>query len=149
MNNRKAFIDFVQGLLNLNPHERWTPQQARLHPFVLGEPLKKPFVPPPHLGRNVPSSVSIPNAQPPPPPPPQNQPPPSPQDSQDMVKRPYGGLPTTPQRNNTRTYDAASYQRHLEQQQAYSSAAQQAAYQQATQSKNPYALPDSGPTGGM
>ena len=50
MVNRLAFIDFVQGLLNLDPEQRWTPQQARLHPFVLGEPLLAPFVPPPrHL----------------------------------------------------------------------------------------------------
>ncbi|KAI9594637.1 kinase-like domain-containing protein [Syncephalis fuscata] len=35
--NRLAFIDFLQGLLNLNPFERWSPQQARLHPFILGE----------------------------------------------------------------------------------------------------------------
>ncbi|BGP25320.1 hypothetical protein Rt10032_c04g1905 [Rhodotorula toruloides] len=50
MRNRIAFIDFVQGLLHLDPEQRWTPQQARLHPFVLGEPLLAPFVPPPrHL----------------------------------------------------------------------------------------------------
>ncbi|KPV77680.1 uncharacterized protein RHOBADRAFT_33837, partial [Rhodotorula graminis WP1] len=50
MINRLAFIDFVQGLLNLDPEQRWSPQQARLHPFVLGEPLLAPFVPPPrHL----------------------------------------------------------------------------------------------------
>ncbi|CAG8781519.1 22794_t:CDS:2, partial [Gigaspora margarita] len=37
MQNRLAFIDFVQGLLNLNPIERWSPQQAKLHPFITGE----------------------------------------------------------------------------------------------------------------
>ncbi|KAI8917441.1 kinase-like domain-containing protein [Entophlyctis helioformis] len=37
MNNRRAFIDFLHGLLNLNPHERWSPQQAKMHPFVTGE----------------------------------------------------------------------------------------------------------------
>lgn len=36
-NSRVAFIDFVQGLLNLDPVARWTPQQARLHPFITGE----------------------------------------------------------------------------------------------------------------
>ncbi|KAK9477367.1 kinase-like domain-containing protein [Lipomyces japonicus] len=34
MQNRVQFIDFVQGLLNMNPFERWTPQQARMHGFV-------------------------------------------------------------------------------------------------------------------
>jgi serine/threonine protein kinase len=42
--NRAAFIDFVQGLLNLNPIERWSPQQARLHPFITGEKFIRPYV---------------------------------------------------------------------------------------------------------
>jgi dual specificity protein kinase YAK1 len=44
LNNRASFIDFCQGLLNLNPIERWSPQQARLHPFITGEKFTKPFV---------------------------------------------------------------------------------------------------------
>jgi dual specificity protein kinase YAK1 len=44
LNNRASFIDFCQGLLNLNPVTRWTPQQARLHPFITGEKWTKPFV---------------------------------------------------------------------------------------------------------
>ncbi|EKM80676.1 hypothetical protein AGABI1DRAFT_36909 [Agaricus bisporus var. burnettii JB137-S8] len=44
MANRAAFIDFCQGLLNLNPVTRWTPQQARMHPFITGEKFTKPFV---------------------------------------------------------------------------------------------------------
>lgn len=43
MNNRLSFIDFVQGLLNMNPIERWSPQQARLHPFITGEKWTKPW----------------------------------------------------------------------------------------------------------
>ena len=43
MNNRMAFIDFCQGLLNMNPIERWSPQQARLHPFITGEKWTKPW----------------------------------------------------------------------------------------------------------
>ena len=43
MNNRMSFIDFVQGLLNMNPIERWSPQQARLHPFITGEKWTKPW----------------------------------------------------------------------------------------------------------
>ncbi|GAA5975265.1 hypothetical protein JCM11641_005908 [Rhodosporidiobolus odoratus] len=65
MRNRIAFIDFVQGLLHLDPEQRWSPQQARLHPFVLGEPLLAPFVPPPrHIAagfgkRESPTSGSV------------------------------------------------------------------------------------------
>jgi len=46
MQNRHAFIDFLKGLLQLNPLERWSPQQARSHPFVTGEKYVGPFVPP-------------------------------------------------------------------------------------------------------
>jgi serine/threonine protein kinase len=43
---REAFADFISGLLNLNPLERWSPQQARLHPFISGEKWDGPFTPP-------------------------------------------------------------------------------------------------------
>ncbi|KAF1948054.1 kinase-like protein [Clathrospora elynae] len=46
MANRAAFIDFAQGLLNLNPLERWTPAQAKLHPFITQSKFTGPFVPP-------------------------------------------------------------------------------------------------------
>jgi dual specificity protein kinase YAK1 len=46
MVNRNAFIDFAQGLLNLNPLERWTPNQAKLHPFITQQKYTGPFVPP-------------------------------------------------------------------------------------------------------
>lgn len=46
MANRHAFIDFAQGLLNLNPLERWTPNQAKLHPFITQQKYTGPFVPP-------------------------------------------------------------------------------------------------------
>jgi dual specificity protein kinase YAK1 len=46
MANRTAFIDFAQGLLNLNPLERWTPAQARLHPFITQAKYTGPFIPP-------------------------------------------------------------------------------------------------------
>ncbi|CAO3699641.1 unnamed protein product [Rhizopus stolonifer] len=44
--NRLAFIDFLQGLLKLNPIERWSPQQAKQHPFITGERVDFPFQPP-------------------------------------------------------------------------------------------------------
>src|SRR4051812_4738951 len=61
MQSRLAFIDFVQGLLNLNPIERWSPQQAKLHPFITGEKFVGKFVPPMQL--KSPSKVSASTAQ--------------------------------------------------------------------------------------
>ena len=49
MSNRHAFIDFVRGLLNINPLERWSPQQAKLHPFITQQKYTGPFVPPMNL----------------------------------------------------------------------------------------------------
>lgn len=49
MNNRIAFIDFVRGLLNINPLERWSPHQAKLHPFITQQKFTGPFVPPMNL----------------------------------------------------------------------------------------------------
>ena len=44
---RECFLDFLQGLLKYNPLERWTPQQARKHPYITGEPWTGlPFQPP-------------------------------------------------------------------------------------------------------
>ena len=34
---RQSFIDFVTGLLNMDPIKRWSPQQAKQHPFITGE----------------------------------------------------------------------------------------------------------------
>lgn len=45
MANREAFIDFVHGLLNINPLERWSPQQARTHPFITQQKFTGPFQP--------------------------------------------------------------------------------------------------------
>jgi dual specificity protein kinase YAK1 len=49
LNNRVAFIDFVRGLLHINPLERWSPQQAKLHPFITQQKFTQPFVPPMNL----------------------------------------------------------------------------------------------------
>lgn len=53
MNNRVAFIDFVRGLLNINPLERWSPQQAKLHPFITQQKYTGPFVPPVNLKSTI------------------------------------------------------------------------------------------------
>ncbi|KAJ5090570.1 hypothetical protein N7532_009254 [Penicillium argentinense] len=49
LNNRVAFIDFVRGLLAINPLERWSPQQAKLHPFITQQKFTGPFMPPMNL----------------------------------------------------------------------------------------------------
>ena len=45
MYNRQSFLDFLKGLLNLNPLERWSPLQAIQHPFITGEPFTGPYIP--------------------------------------------------------------------------------------------------------
>lgn len=62
MANRTAFIDFVAGLLNINPLERWSPQQAKLHPFITGEPFTQPWQPPP--AAETPAPVPEPEPEP-------------------------------------------------------------------------------------
>lgn len=61
---RSAFIDFIRGLLNMNPLERWSPQQAKLHPFVTGDRFTGPFVPPAFRSNKKPTAE---NPLPPPP----------------------------------------------------------------------------------
>ncbi|EPQ29288.1 uncharacterized protein PFL1_03043 [Pseudozyma flocculosa PF-1] len=120
--NRNSFIDFVSGLLNMDPHERWTPQQAKLHPFITGEKFTKPFRPP--ATSFVPSSTALAKPKAP-----------------DAAKHPYGGLPQTSARPSGKSFqDAAAYNQHLAQQQAYNSAHQAAAARQAQPAiNNPYA----------
>ncbi|TFY67912.1 hypothetical protein EVJ58_g1337 [Rhodofomes roseus] len=121
MNNRASFIDFCQGLLNMNSIERWTPQQARMHPFITGEKWTKPWTP---TGQ----------------PPPQVSPPAS---GGTDPKRPYGGLvPSQPK--GTRAYqDAAAYNQHLAQHQAYTAQAQAASQAAQNVYRNPYVNPQS------
>lgn len=154
--NRIAFIDFVKGLLNINPIERWSPQQARLHPFILGEPLREPFLPIKlgfagtsnsgvdrllDYGQKSHSSSG---------PAPINTTPShqttigSSSNESPSVKRPYGGLPAAPTRSAQKVYDAAAYSQLQAQQQvinAQAAAMRQHQAQAAQQSQNPYALP--------
>lgn len=124
MNNRASFIDFCQGLLNMNPIERWSPQQARMHPFITGEKWSKPWTP-----AGQPSQQMSPPASTGPDP-----------------KRPYGGLvPSQPK--GTRAYqDAASYNQHLAQHQAYTAQAQAASQAAQNVYRNPYITPTNSQT---
>lgn len=63
MNNRVAFIDFVRGLLTTNPLERWSPQQAKLHPFITQQKFTQPFVPPMNLKSPSSSKTPAPGVQ--------------------------------------------------------------------------------------
>ncbi|OAX83255.1 CMGC/DYRK/YAK protein kinase [Emergomyces africanus] len=63
MNNRVAFIDFVRGLLNINPLERWSPQQAKLHPFITQQKFTQPFVPPMNLKASALNKTVAPGVQ--------------------------------------------------------------------------------------
>jgi dual specificity protein kinase YAK1 len=43
--DREAFVDFLLGVLDPDPATRWTPRQAREHPFISGAPFRGPFQP--------------------------------------------------------------------------------------------------------
>ncbi|KAI0055154.1 kinase-like protein [Artomyces pyxidatus] len=128
LNNRASFIDFCQGLLNMNPIERWSPQQARLHPFITGEKFTKPFVPSGHPSQQQVSAAAS-SA--------------TPSGNAADPKRPYGGLvPSQPK--GTRAYqDAASYNQTLAQHQAYTAQAQAASQAANNVFRNPYIQPPS------
>ncbi|EFW16013.1 protein kinase Yak1 [Coccidioides posadasii str. Silveira] len=63
LNNRVAFTDFVRGLLTINPLERWSPQQAKLHPFITQQKFTQPFVPPMNLKSSVINKSVAPGVQ--------------------------------------------------------------------------------------
>ncbi|KAJ2756532.1 dual specificity protein kinase yak1, partial [Coemansia nantahalensis] len=48
--SRVALIDFLRGLLQLDPDRRWSPRQAAAHPFITGEPFLGHFIPPSDAG---------------------------------------------------------------------------------------------------
>ncbi|KAL0487101.1 serine/threonine-protein kinase yak [Acrasis kona] len=59
--NRVAFMDLLKGLLQYDPQKRWTPRQAKQHPFVTGQPFTGPYQPEPDLNRqNYTHQITIP-----------------------------------------------------------------------------------------
>lgn len=144
MNNRASFIDFCQGLLNMNPIERWTPQQARMHPFITGEKWTKPWT----VGDSrvffydvsLRQAVPQPTGQPPPPPTP-------PVSGSTDPKRPYGGLVPSQPKGQRAYQDAAAYNQHLAQHQAYTAQAQAASQAAQNVYRNPYVNPQSAASG--
>lgn len=124
MANRTSFVDFVSGLLHMDPSQRWTPQQAKLHPFITGEKFTQPFKPPPTSPTAGISSSRSSKAL---------------TNEDTTTKHPYGGLPQTAPRSSGRAYhDAAAYNQHLAQQQTYNSV-HQARQAQLPAVNNPYA----------
>ncbi|KAJ1944484.1 dual specificity protein kinase yak1, partial [Linderina pennispora] len=49
--SRVALIDFLRGLLQLDPDRRWTPAEAIKHPFITGKPIA-PSASPPQYHQN-------------------------------------------------------------------------------------------------
>ncbi|KZV97760.1 kinase-like protein [Exidia glandulosa HHB12029] len=125
MHNRMAFIDFCQGLLQLDPLKRWTPQQAKMHPFITGEKFVKPYQQQQLMDQAISVSPPLQGIMP------------SPASS----KHVYGGLVPMKQQQGARPYqDAAAYNQHLAQHQTYT--AQQAQAAQASSAyRNPYVTP--------
>lgn len=52
-NDRASLVNLLRGLLNLNPLERWIPQQAILHPFITEQKFTGEWNPPGTGLRNV------------------------------------------------------------------------------------------------
>ncbi|KAK4687922.1 dual specificity protein kinase YAK1, partial [Tremellales sp. Uapishka_1] len=104
MATRRAFVDFVGGLLNLDPIQRWSPQQAAKHPFITGEKYTGPFEP----SKRQQSTPEV-----------------APQNPTSSSKK-YGGLVTSPSSNRQqRVYsDAAAYNHQLAQHQSYTAQVQ-------------------------
>lgn len=113
----------------MNPLERWTPQQAKLHPFVQNKEYTGPFVPQQGHTQGYSNNISGTSSRP----------------KENVHDRQYGGLPPTPARTSSQTYqDAAQYQQHLNAQQAHNAMTSANAYRQSQYtSNNPYALPSS------
>jgi dual specificity protein kinase YAK1 len=42
---REALVDFLLGVLDLDPQTRWTPRQALQHPFITGGIFQVPAPP--------------------------------------------------------------------------------------------------------
>lgn len=44
---RQCLEHFICGLLEPNPKKRWTPDQAKHHPFITNAPFTPDWAPPP------------------------------------------------------------------------------------------------------
>ena len=55
----RCFLDFLLGLLKMDPQKRWNAEQAAAHPFITGAPFFEPFHPPPSAPRTASRPVGI------------------------------------------------------------------------------------------
>ncbi|WVO12509.1 hypothetical protein L204_100109 [Cryptococcus depauperatus] len=103
MTTRRAFVDFAEGLLNMDPIQRWSPQQAMKHPFITGEKWIAPWQP--DAATNTTSSRPVSPADIPT----------SATSSGSASSKKYGGLVQSPPTSRTqRVYsDAAAYNQQL------------------------------------
>lgn len=58
-----CFLDFLRGLLMMDPKQRWNAEQAAMHPFITGAPFHRSFQPP-TLSRQISRPVGIQSVQP-------------------------------------------------------------------------------------
>lgn len=42
---KECFVDFLKGVLHLDPRQRWTPNMSRQHPFISRKKYEGPFIP--------------------------------------------------------------------------------------------------------
>ncbi|TIC29574.1 kinase-like protein [Wallemia mellicola] len=157
--NRLSFIHFVQGLLNMNPIERWSPQQARLHPFITGEQFTGSWTPPNlpsgnksgspsgstlHASSNNPMSPSSSQIQHfatgTPTAPPAVAPASVPPTPTDQV-RPYGGLQASSKSPSRPYQNAQAYNQQLAQQSNYLGQQASAQIAAANAYRNPFPPP--------
>lgn len=57
--SRKVFIDFLRGLIEVDPHKRWTPHEASQHPFLTQEPFTGSFRPRTERISHAPSGLGL------------------------------------------------------------------------------------------
>jgi len=61
-NARAALLDWLSGVMVLDPAARWTPAQASAHPFITGAAFEGPWTPPPEAPPMAPPQRSAPLA---------------------------------------------------------------------------------------
>ncbi|XP_024357303.1 dual specificity protein kinase YAK1 homolog isoform X2 [Physcomitrium patens] len=57
--SRKVFVDFLKGLIEVDPFKRWTPYEASQHPFLTDGPFTGPFKPKKETISRVPTDSRV------------------------------------------------------------------------------------------
>lgn len=64
--HRECFLDFLLGVLRVDPEARWTPRQAASHPFITGQKYAGPYIPVPEsrpAPYSIPQAIGVPGVQ--------------------------------------------------------------------------------------